>query len=64
MNSKENVCFQSLTLHGKTFEKKYITYNDIVNGGLLPFEIGDKPNNARGITNDSTPLSVSKNKKR
>jgi predicted alpha-1,2-mannosidase len=59
-NSKENVYIQSATINGKTLEKNYITYSDIVNGGTLRFEMGDKPNKSRGITKDSAPFSLSK----
>ena len=59
-NSKENVYIQSATLNGNSLEKNYITYSDIVNGGILRFEMGDKPNKTRGITKDSAPFSLSK----
>jgi len=59
-NSKENVYIQSATINGKSLEKNYITYNKIVNGGTLRFEMGDKPNKTRGITKDSAPFSLSK----
>lgn len=59
-NSKENVYIQSATLNNKSLEKNYITYTDIINGGTLRFEMGDKPNKNRGITKDSAPFSLSK----
>lgn len=59
-NSKENVYIQSATLNNKSLEKNYITYTDIINGGTLRFEMGDKPNKNRGIIKDSAPFSLSK----
>lgn len=58
-NSKENVYIQSASLNGKTLEKNYIKYNDIVNGGVLRFEMGEKPNKTRGISKDAAPFSLS-----
>lgn len=57
-NSKENVYIQSANLNGKKLEKNYIKYSDIVNGGVLHFEMGDKPNKKRGISKDAAPFSL------
>jgi len=59
-NTKENVYIQSATLNGKPLNKNYITYSDIVNGGILHFEMGSRPNKTRGITKDAAPYSLSK----
>lgn len=58
-NSKENVYIQSASLNGETLEKNYITYSDIVNGGILRFEMGDQPDKTRGISKDAVPFSLS-----
>lgn len=58
-NSKENVYIQSATLNGKPFTHNYITQTDIMNGGILHFEMGSKPNETRGIAKDDRPFSVS-----
>ncbi|MBN2765901.1 MAG: GH92 family glycosyl hydrolase [Paludibacteraceae bacterium] len=58
-NSKENVYIQSATINGVSLEKNYIRYSDIVNGGIMKFEMGDKPNLKRAISKSAAPFSVS-----
>ena len=41
--SKENYYIQSVRLDGKTYDKSYITHEQIRNGSVLEFEMGDKP---------------------
>ena len=42
--SRENKYVQSVTLDGKSIESPFISYNDIINGSKLVFEMGLKPN--------------------
>jgi len=41
--SKANKYVQSISLNGKVYDKSYITYIDIMNGGSLVFTMTDKP---------------------
>jgi len=41
--SKTNEYVQSISLNGKRYDKPYITYADIMNGGSLVFVMTDKP---------------------
>ncbi len=41
--SKENYYIQSVKLDGKRYDKSYITHEQIRNGSVLEFEMGDKP---------------------
>lgn len=59
-NGKENVYIQSATLNGNALNKNYIRYSDIINGGILRFEMGNQPNKSRGITKEAAPFSLSK----
>jgi len=59
-NNRENVYIQSATLNGKSLDKNYITYKDIMDGGVLRFEMGGKPNMTRNISKDAAPFSLSK----
>lgn len=43
-NSSSNIYIQSATLNGKPWNKCYIEYADIISGGHLDLEMGDKPN--------------------
>jgi predicted alpha-1,2-mannosidase len=59
-NNKENVYIQSATLNGKLYTHNWITQVDIMNGGVLHFEMGDKPAMNRGIGSEDRPFSLSK----
>lgn len=58
-NSPENVYIQSAMLNGKPYDKNYIRYSDISDGGELVFEMGNTPNKNRGIDPSSRPFSLS-----
>ena len=60
-NSADNVYIQSAKLNGKTYDKNYITYGDISNGGTLELVMANTPNKNRGISEESKPYSVSTN---
>ncbi len=47
-NTPENIYIQSATLNGKTLDKSWIYFKDIVNGGQLNYVLGSKPNNSWG----------------
>lgn len=40
-NSQRNIYIKSIKLNGKPYDKFYITYEDIMNGGVLEFEMVD-----------------------
>ena len=41
--SKENIYIQSVKLDGKSYDKSYITHEQIMNGSIFEFEMGNKP---------------------
>ncbi len=41
--SSENIYVQSIELNGKPYEKRTIQHNDIVAGGSIKFNMGDRP---------------------
>jgi len=55
-NSKQNVYIQSAKLNGVEYTKSYITYKDVVNGGILEFEMSDKPNTDWGSSEKDVPV--------
>ena len=59
-NSKSKVYIQSATLNGKSYTHNWLTHQDITNGGILQFEMGDQPALARGILPEDKPFSLSK----
>jgi predicted alpha-1,2-mannosidase len=56
-NSSVNKYIQSATLNGQTYNKSYITHNDIINGGTIVFEMGPEPNKNWGL---EVPPSMTK----
>lgn len=57
-NSAQNKYIQRITLNGKSYDKSYISYTDLMNGGTLEFEMGNKPSTTFGIDKANRPQSV------
>jgi len=49
---------KSLKLNGRPYNKMYITHDDIINGGVLEFEMASSPNKRRGRDMDAKPYSL------
>ncbi|NQD71995.1 glycoside hydrolase family 92 protein [Sphingobacterium shayense] len=58
-NSPQNVYIQSASLNGVAYDKNFLLYEDIINGGKLEFVMGPSPNRDRGISKQSRPFSLS-----
>lgn len=58
-NNQTNVYIQSASLNGVPYDKNFIRYEDIRNGGKLEFIMGDSPNTSRGVSKESRPFSLS-----
>ncbi len=52
-NSDKNVYVQKVKLNGRTYDKNYITHQNIIKGGKLEFFMGPKPAMERGISDES-----------
>lgn len=59
-NSPENVYIQTATLNGFPYSRNWITYEDIMRGGTLHFQMSDQPNYERGTGEDDLPWSLSR----
>ncbi|TDS15776.1 GH92 family glycosyl hydrolase [Sphingobacterium paludis] len=57
-NSKEAKYIQSVKLNGKAYEKSYISYADLIQGGQLEFEMGTTPSTTFGVAKEARPTSV------
>ncbi|WP_437920984.1 GH92 family glycosyl hydrolase [Sphingobacterium sp. LRF_L2] len=57
-NSAENKYIQSVRLDGKVYDKSYISYEDILKGGKLEFEMGSTPSATFGVSKETRPVSV------
>nr|WP_262915213.1 GH92 family glycosyl hydrolase [Niabella ginsengisoli] len=58
-NNEKNVYIKSAKLNNKDHQKNWITYQDIINGGVLDLEMSSEPNKQRGTGKDAIPFSVS-----
>ncbi len=58
-NAKENVYINNAQLHGKELNRNYITHSEILKGGLLEFNMLNKPNFKRGTDKKAVPYSMS-----
>lgn len=59
-NSPENCYIQSASLNGTTITRNFIRFNEIENGGVLSFKMGNTPNQSRGTKIEDRPFSMSK----
>jgi predicted alpha-1,2-mannosidase len=55
--SKENFYIQSAQLNGQPYNKCYINHADIMNGGVLEFIMGNKPNISWGVGQNDFPVT-------
>ena len=53
-----NVYIQKILLNGKTYEKNFITYNDIIAGGAIEFFMGSTPN--KKMADYAKPMLIAK----
>ena len=56
--SDKNRYVRSVKLNGKSYDKMYITHEDILNGGMLEFTMGSSPNKKRGWRRSDKPYSL------
>ena len=56
-NNTQNKYIQSIKFNQKNYTKSYIMYNDIMNGGLLEYTMGNKPNKTFGAQKSDWPIS-------
>ena len=56
----KNRYVKAVRLNGKLYDKAYITQRDIMAGGVLEFEMSNRPNRNRIYTNDNKPYSLTR----
>ncbi|HXO75264.1 MAG TPA: glycoside hydrolase domain-containing protein, partial [Puia sp.] len=61
-NSHDNVYIRRATLNGKVYTHNWIRHEDIMNGGVLQFEMSSQPAYERGILDGDKPFSLSAKK--
>lgn len=59
-NPKKNIYISKVELNGKQIDTNFITYEQLMEGGELRFTLSDKPNKARGISEEASPYSYTR----
>ena len=54
-NSAENIYIQSVRWNGQPYDKSYIDFKDLKQGGTLEFEMGAYPSDTFGVAPESRP---------
>ena len=57
--SDANRYVQKVTWNGEEITRLYITHDELMQGGVLVFEMGAEPNTNRGLNDDDKPYSMS-----
>jgi len=57
-NSLENRYIQAASLNGKTFTRTWLTYGELMNGGVIRYVMDSKPSKNLGILPEDRPFSV------
>lgn len=58
-NSLDNRYIQSASLNGKSFTRTWLTYKELMDGGVIRYKMGNKPNKSWGTSPKDRPYSVS-----
>jgi len=58
-NSTANRYINKMTVNGKTYDRNWIGYRDLMKGAKIVFEMSDSPNYKRGTTEGDAPYSFS-----
>ena len=56
-NGPQESYIQNAKLNGESFDKTFISHEQIINGGELEFEMGSAPNEQWGVSQASRPVS-------
>jgi predicted alpha-1,2-mannosidase len=56
--SDKNIYIQYTSLNGRKYNKSYIDYNDIMNGGVLEIKMDSVPNLSWGISDENIPVTT------
>ena len=59
--NKENIYVQQALLNGKPYAKSFLQHRDIIKGGELVLEMGNKPSDKWGKKMDSLPINTTNN---
>lgn len=60
-NSSSNIYIKDMKVNGEEYTKNYLKHDALMNGAVISIEMDNTPNKARGVSDDDTPYSFSKN---
>ena len=58
-NPQKNIYIDKVELNDKVIETNFITYDQLMDGGILKFTLTSQPNMTRGTTQNASPYSYS-----
>ena len=58
-NGKDHVYINKMKMNGKTYDKNYLKYNDLMEGAEIEFDMVKDPNQKRGTKKTAFPYSFS-----
>ena len=58
-NNLENCYIKSATFNKQTFTRNWLTFQELINGGVIEFLMDDEPNKQRGVDVNDKPYSYS-----
>lgn len=61
-NSASNKYIGKMKFNGKEYTKNWLSYEALMKGAVIDFEMSDTPNKNRGIKNEDSPYSLSNEK--
>lgn len=56
--SDKNCYVHSLKINGKPYDKRYITHNDLMEGGVMEYKMSSSPAKKRGLSRADRPYSM------
>lgn len=56
--SDKNCYVHSLKINGKPYDKRYITHNDLLEGGVMEYKMSSSPAKKRGLSRADRPYSM------
>jgi predicted alpha-1,2-mannosidase len=59
-NTPENVYIQTASLNGQPFTRNFLHYDELMNGGVIHYKMGNLPALNKGVSKEDRPFSVSK----
>ncbi len=59
-NPKKNIYISKVELNGKQIDTNFITYEQLMEGGELRFTLSDKPDKTRGVSEEASPYSYTR----